>query len=85
MHHPPYQQLTSPQHLHQLLQQNPTSLLILNSLSPSPPPIPPPPPPHPLHYHKLPQPLLTLFPAQDKHATQQPTRCFQPYPPSTPS
>ncbi|WP_186308361.1 BrxA/BrxB family bacilliredoxin, partial [Staphylococcus epidermidis] len=68
-----------------VLQQNRTSLLMLNSLCPSPPPIPPPPPTHPLHYHKLPQPLLTLFPPQHKQPTQQPTEYFQAYPPSTPS
>ncbi|WP_186302059.1 BrxA/BrxB family bacilliredoxin, partial [Staphylococcus warneri] len=44
-----------------------------------------PPPAHPLHYHRLPHPLLTLFPPQHKQPTQQPTHYFQPYPPSTPS
>ena len=78
-----YEQLTTADEVDKVLQQNGTSLVMVNSvcgceeLRPA--------ASHALHYDKLPDRLVTVFAGQDKEATQQARDYFEGYAPSSPS
>ena len=79
-----YEQLTTADEVDKVLQQNGTSLVMVNSVCGCAGGIARP-ASHALHYDKLPDRLVTVFAGQDKEATQQARDYFEGYAPSSPS
>ena len=79
-----YEQLTTADEVDKVLQQNGTSLVMVNSVCGC-GEIARPAASHALHYDKLPDRLVTVFAGQDKEATQQARDYFEGYAPSSPS
>ena len=73
-----YQQLTTAEEVDEVLQQQGTTLVMVNSVCG-------PAASHAVHYDKLPQRLVTVFAGQDKEATQKARDYFEGYAPSSPS
>ena len=80
-----YEQLTTADEVDKVLQQNGTSLVMVNSVCGCAGGIARPAASHALHYDKLPDRLVTVFAGQDKEATQQARDYFEGYAPSSPS
>ncbi len=80
-----YEQLTTADEVDKVLQQDGTSLVMINSVCGCAGGIARPAAAHALHYDKLPERLVTVFAGQDKEATQQARDYFEGYAPSSPS
>lgn len=80
-----YEQLTTADEVDKVLQQNGTSLVMVNSVCGCAGGIARRLTSHALHYDKLPDRLVTVFAGQDKEATQQARDYFEGYAPSSPS
>ena len=80
-----YEQLTTADEVDKVLQQDGTSLVMINSVCGCARGIARPAAAHALHYDKLPERLVTVFAGQDKEATQQARDYFEGYAPSSPS
>ncbi|MEQ6029027.1 bacilliredoxin BrxB [Staphylococcus saccharolyticus] len=80
-----YKQLTTADEVDKVLQQDGTSLVMINSVCGCAGGIARPAAAHALHYDKLPERLVTVFAEQDKEATQQARDYFEGYAPSSPS
>ncbi|MFQ3871619.1 BrxA/BrxB family bacilliredoxin [Staphylococcus sp. Mo2-1] len=80
-----YEQLTSPEEVDKVLQQDGTTLVMVNSVCGCLGGIARPATTHALHYDKTPDRLVTVFAGQDKEATQQARDYFEGYAPSSPS
>ncbi|MBM0867935.1 bacilliredoxin BrxB [Staphylococcus auricularis] len=80
-----YEQLTSPEEVDQVLSQDGTTLVMINSVCGCAGGVARPAATHALHYDKLPDRLVTVFAGQDKEATQQARDYFEGYAPSSPS
>ena len=65
-----YQQLTTAEEVDEVLQQQGTTLVMVNSVCGCAGGVARPAASHALHYDKLPQRLVTVFAGQDKEATQ---------------
>lgn len=72
-----YEQLTTADEVDKVLQQNGTSLVMVNSVCGCAGGIARPAASHALHYDKLPDRLVTVFAGQDKEATQQARDYFE--------
>lgn len=80
-----YEQLTTADEVVKVLQQQGTTLVMVNSVCGCAGGIARPAATHALHYDKLPDRLVTVFAGQDKEATQQARDYFEGYAPSSPS
>ena len=80
-----YEQLTTADEVDKVLNQEGTSLVMVNSVCGCAGGIARPAATHALHYDKLPDKLVTVFAGQDKEATQQARDYFKGYAPSSPS
>ena len=80
-----YQQLTTAEEVDEVLQQQGTTLVMVNSVCSCAGGVARPAASHALHYDKLPQRLVTVFAGQDKEATQKARDYFEGYAPSSPS
>ncbi|MFH4934955.1 bacilliredoxin BrxB [Staphylococcus cohnii] len=80
-----YEQLTTADEVDNVLSQEGTSLVMVNSVCGCAGGIARPAATHALHYDKLPDRLVTVFAGQDKEATQQARDYFKGYAPSSPS
>lgn len=80
-----YEQLTTADEVDKVLQQQGTTLMMVNSVCGCAGGIARPAATHALHYDKLPDRLVTVFAGQDKEATQQARDYFEGYAPSSPS
>src|SRR5699024_10596629 len=80
-----YEQLTSPEEVDKVLQQEGKTLVMVNSVCGCAGGIARPAATHALHYDKTPDRLVTVFAGQDKEATQQARDYFEGYAPSSPS
>lgn len=80
-----YEQLTSAEEVDSVLQQDGTTLVMVNSVCGCAGGIARPAAAHALHYDKLPDRLVTVFAGQDKEATQKARDYFEGYAPSSPS
>ena len=80
-----YEQLTTADEVDKVLNQEGTSLVMVNSVCGCAGGIARPAATHALHYDKLPDRLVTVFTGQDKEATQQARDYFKGYAPSSPS
>ncbi|EFU84863.1 bacilliredoxin BrxB [Staphylococcus lugdunensis] len=80
-----YQQLTTAEEVDEVLQQQGTTLVMVNSVCGCAGGVARPAASHALHYDKLPQRLVTVFAGQDKEATQKARDYFDGYAPSSPS
>lgn len=80
-----YEQLTSPEEVDKVLQQEGTTLVMVNSVCGCAGGIARPAATHALHYDRTPDRLVTVFAGQDKEATQQARDYFEGYAPSSPS
>ncbi len=80
-----YEQLTTAEEVDKVLQQQGTSLVMVNSVCGCAGGIARPAAAHALHYDKLPDRLVTVFAGQDKEATQQARDYFEGFAPSSPS
>ncbi|MBU0437700.1 BrxA/BrxB family bacilliredoxin [Staphylococcus casei] len=80
-----YEQLTTADEVDKVLQQQGTTLVMVNSVCGCAGGIARPAATHALHYDKLPDRLVTVFAGQDKEATQQARDYFEGYAPSSPS
>ena len=80
-----YEQLTTADEVDKVLNQEGTSLVMVNSVCGCAGGIARPAATHALHYDKLPDRLVTVFAGQDKEATQQARDYFKGYAPSSPS
>lgn len=80
-----YEQLTTADEVDKVLQQQGTTLVMVNSVCGCAGGIARPAATHALHYDKLPDRLVTVFAGQDKEATQQARNYFEGYAPSSPS
>ncbi|KRG10239.1 bacilliredoxin BrxB [Staphylococcus sp. NAM3COL9] len=80
-----YEQLTSPEEVDKVIQQEGTTLVMVNSVCGCAGGIARPAATHALHYDKTPDRLVTVFAGQDKEATQQARDYFEGYAPSSPS
>lgn len=80
-----YEQLTSPEEVDKVLQQEGTTLVMVNSVCGCAGGLARPAATHALHYDKLPDRLVTVFAGQDKEATQRARDYFEGYAPSSPS
>ncbi|HLR19676.1 MAG TPA: bacilliredoxin BrxB [Staphylococcus sp.] len=80
-----YEQLTSADEVDKVLQQEGTTLVMVNSVCGCAGGIARPAAAHALHYDKAPDRLVTVFAGQDKEATQQARDYFEGYAPSSPS
>ena len=80
-----YEQLTSQEEVDKVLQQEGTTLVMVNSVCGCAGGIARPAATHALHYDKTPDRLVTVFAGQDKEATQQARDYFEGYSPSSPS
>lgn len=80
-----YQQLTTAEEVDEVLQQQGTTLVMVNSVCGCAGGVARPAASHALHYDKLPQRLVTVFAGQDKEVTQKARDYFEGYAPSSPS
>ncbi|SUM33177.1 bacillithiol system oxidoreductase, YphP/YqiW family [Staphylococcus gallinarum] len=80
-----YEQLTTAEEVDSVLQQDGTTLVMVNSVCGCAGGIARPAAAHALHYDNLPDRLVTVFAGQDKEATQQARDYFEGYAPSSPS
>ena len=80
-----YEQLTTADEVDKVLNQEGTSLVMVNSVCGCAGGIARPAATHALHYDKLPDRLVTVFAGQDKEETQQARDYFKGYAPSSPS
>ncbi|WP_436859939.1 bacilliredoxin BrxB [Staphylococcus caeli] len=80
-----YEQLTTANEVDNVLKQDGTTLVMVNSVCGCAGGIARPAATHALHYDKLPSRLVTVFAGQDKEATQQARTYFEGYAPSSPS
>ena len=80
-----YEQLTTAEEVDKVLNQDGTSLVMVNSVCGCAGGIARPAATHALHYDVLPDRLVTVFAGQDKEATQQARDYFKGYAPSSPS
>ena len=80
-----YEQLMTADDVDKVLNQEGTSLVMVNSVCGCAGGIARPAATHALHYDKLPDRLVTVFAGQDKEATQQARDYFKGYAPSSPS
>ena len=80
-----YEQLTSAEEVDNVLKQEGTILVMVNSVCGCAGGIARPAATHALHYDKLPNRLVTVFAGQDKEATQQARDYFEGFAPSSPS
>ncbi|MEB7763051.1 BrxA/BrxB family bacilliredoxin [Staphylococcus pseudoxylosus] len=80
-----YEQLTSAEEVDNVLKQEGTTLVMINSVCGCAGGIARPAATHALHYDKLPNRLVTVFAGQDKEATQQARDYFEGFAPSSPS
>ncbi|WP_323701990.1 bacilliredoxin BrxB [Staphylococcus nepalensis] len=80
-----YEQLTTAEEVDKVLNQDGTSLVMVNSVCGCAGGIARPAATHALHYDVLPDRLVTVFAGQDKEATQQARDYFEGYAPSSPS
>ncbi|SCT02937.1 bacilliredoxin BrxB [Staphylococcus caeli] len=80
-----YEQLTTANEVDNVLKQDGTTLVMVNSVCGCAGGIARPAATHALHYDKLPTRLVTVFAGQDKEATQQARTYFEGYAPSSPS
>lgn len=80
-----YEQLTTADEVDKVLQQQGTTLVMVNSVCGCAGGIARPAATHALHYDKLPDRLVTVFAGQDKEATQQARDYFEGYAPFSPS
>ncbi len=80
-----YEQLTSAEEVDKVLQQDGTTLVMVNSVCGCAGGMARPAAAHSLHYDTLPDRLVTVFAGQDKEATQQARDYFEGYAPSSPS
>ncbi|WP_432750132.1 bacilliredoxin BrxB [Staphylococcus pseudoxylosus] len=80
-----YEQLTSAEEVDNVLKQEGTTLVMVNSVCGCAGGIARPAATHALHYDKLPNRLVTVFAGQDKEATQQARDYFEGFAPSSPS
>ncbi|MFQ3781888.1 bacilliredoxin BrxB [Staphylococcus saprophyticus] len=80
-----YEQLSSADEVDNVLKQEGTSLVMVNSVCGCAGGIARPAATHALHYDKLPDRLVTVFAGQDKEATQRARDYFEGYAPSSPS
>jgi putative YphP/YqiW family bacilliredoxin len=80
-----YEQLTSAEEVDEVLQQDGTTLVMINSVCGCAGGMARPAAAHSLHYDKLPDRLVTVFAGQDKEATQRAREYFEGYAPSSPS
>ena len=80
-----YQQLTTAEEVDEVLQQQGTTLVMVNSVCGCAGGVARPAASLALHYDKLPQRLVTVFAGQDKEATQKARDYFEGYAPSSPS
>lgn len=80
-----YEQLTTAEEVDKVLNQDGTSLVMVNSVCGCAGGIARPAATHALHYDKTPDRLVTVFAGQDKEATQQARDYFEGYAPSSPS
>ncbi|MDW8542241.1 bacilliredoxin BrxB [Staphylococcus sp. KG4-3] len=80
-----YEQLTSAEEVDNVLKQEGTTLVMVNSVCGCAGGIARPAAAHALHYDKLPNRLVTVFAGQDKEATQQARDYFEGLAPSSPS
>ena len=80
-----YEQLTTADEVDNVLKQDGTSLVMVNSVCGCAGGIARPAATHALHYDKLPDRLVTVFAGQDKEATQQARDYVESYAPSSPS
>ncbi|TDL34651.1 BrxA/BrxB family bacilliredoxin [Jeotgalibacillus sp. S-D1] len=80
-----YQQLKTPEEVETTLEQNGTTLVMVNSVCGCAGGIARPAAAHSIHYDKRPDRLVTVFAGQDKEATAKARSYFEGYPPSSPS
>ncbi|WP_227395203.1 BrxA/BrxB family bacilliredoxin [Jeotgalibacillus aurantiacus] len=80
-----YQQLTTPEEVEDVLSQEGTTLVMVNSVCGCAGGIARPAAAHAIHYDKRPDRLVTVFAGQDKEATAKARSYFEGYPPSSPS
>lgn len=80
-----YEQLTTAEEVDKVLQQDGTTLVMVNSVCGCAGGIARPAAQHALHFDKLPDCLVSVFAGQDKEATQRARDYFEGYPPSSPS
>ncbi|MBF7018630.1 BrxA/BrxB family bacilliredoxin [Staphylococcus sp. 18_1_E_LY] len=80
-----YEQLTTADEVDEVLQQEGTTLVMVNSVCGCAGGMARPAAAHSLHYDKLPDRLVTVFAGQDKEATQRAREYFEGYAPSSPS
>lgn len=80
-----YEQLTTADEVDNVLQQEGTTLVMVNSVCGCAGGMARPAAAHSLHYDKLPDRLVTVFAGQDKEATQRARDYFEGYAPSSPS
>ncbi|MBX8992439.1 MULTISPECIES: bacilliredoxin BrxB [Staphylococcus] len=80
-----YEQLTTAEEVDNVLQQDGTTLVMVNSVCGCAGGIARPAAQHALHFDKLPDRLVSVFAGQDKEATQRARDYFEGYPPSSPS
>lgn len=80
-----YEQLTSAEEVDNVLKQEGTTLVMVNSVCGCAGGIARPAAAHALHYDKLPNRLVSVFAGQDKEATQQARDYFEGFAPSSPS
>ena len=80
-----YEQLTTAEEVDKVLQQDGTTLVMVNSVCGCAGGIARPAAQHALHFDKLPDRLVSVFAGQDKEATQRARDYFEGYPPSSPS
>lgn len=80
-----YEQLTTAEEVDSVLQQDGTTLVMVNSVCGCAGGIARPAAAHALHYDNLPDRLVTVFAGQDKEATQQARDYFEGYASSSPS
>ena len=78
-----YQQLTTAEEVDEVLQQQGTTLVMVNSVCGCAGGVARPAASHALHYDRLPQRLVTVFAGQDKEATQKARDYFEGYAPSS--
>lgn len=80
-----YEQLITAEEVDKVLQQDGTTLVMVNSVCGCAGGIARPAAQHALHFDKLPDRLVSVFAGQDKEATQRARDYFEGYPPSSPS
>ncbi|KGX91285.1 hypothetical protein N781_04200 [Pontibacillus halophilus JSM 076056 = DSM 19796] len=80
-----YEQLTTPEQVDETLQQEGTTLVMINSVCGCAGGVARPAATHAIHYDKRPDRLVTVFAGQDREATERAREYFEGFPPSSPS